>query len=163
MRGKSPGFTLMELMIVVALIAIIASIAVINLLRSRMNANEAAAASAMRSISTGEIAFQTAGFLDTNSDGNGDYGTLSQLANPDGAGLSPPCIDPILGGGNKLGYVFAVSVTVGSGTTPPSYTCLGTPASPGRTGYRQFFVDETGVIRFTADGSAAGPGSSPLD
>ena len=74
--SKKSGFTLIELMIVVAIIAIIAAIAIPNLLRSRMSANEAGAAGAMRTISTGEVAFQTAAFVDTDTDGVGDYGTL---------------------------------------------------------------------------------------
>ena len=113
---KNSGFTLIKLMIVVAIIAIIAAIAIPNLLRSRMSANEAGAAGAMRTISTGEVAFQTAAFVDTDGDGVGDYGTLAQLANPDGAGATPPFIDNVLGGGNKHGYVFTLTVTNGSPT-----------------------------------------------
>jgi hypothetical protein len=117
----------------------------------------------MRVISTGQIAFKTAAFVDANTDGNGDYGTLQQLVNPDGANQVPPFIDPILGRGVKLGYVFTVAVTFGSSTTAPSYTCTGIPSAPGRTGYRQFFVDDSGVIRYTADGTPPGPASPPLD
>jgi len=160
---KHAGFTLIELMIVVAIIAIIAAIAIPNLLRSRMSANEAGAAGAMRTISTGEVGFQTAGFVDADSDGVGDYGTLAQLANPDGAGATPPFIDSVLGGGNKHGYVFTMAVTAGSATTLPAYTCTATPASAGRTGYRNYFVDESGVIRYTADGSAATVSSTPMN
>ncbi|GEM_PF-2172656 len=75
---KTKGFTLIELMIVVAIIAIIAAIAIPNLLRSRMSANEANAAGAMRIISTGEVGFQTAGFVDADADGVGDYGAVSE-------------------------------------------------------------------------------------
>ncbi|MCC6487663.1 MAG: prepilin-type N-terminal cleavage/methylation domain-containing protein, partial [Candidatus Hydrogenedentes bacterium] len=103
--SKKSGFTLIELMIVVAIIAIIAAIAIPNLLRSRMSANEAGAAGAMRTISTGEVAFQTAAFVDTDTDGVGDYGSLAELADPDGAGATPPFIDQVLGNGQKHGYV----------------------------------------------------------
>ena len=72
---RNSGFTLIELMIVVAIIAIIAAIAIPNLLRSRMSANEASAAGAMRTISTSEVSFQTAAFVDNDADGLGDYGT----------------------------------------------------------------------------------------
>jgi len=160
---KNSGFTLIELMIVVAIIAIIAAIAIPNLLRSRMSANEAGAAGAMRTISTGEVAFQTAGFVDSDGDGVGDYGSLAQLADPDGAGATPPFIDSVLGGGAKHGYNFTVAVTLGSATTQPAYTCTAVPAAAGRTGYRQYFVDESGVIRYTADGSAVGATSPPLN
>ncbi|MDZ4857504.1 MAG: prepilin-type N-terminal cleavage/methylation domain-containing protein [Candidatus Hydrogenedentes bacterium] len=157
------GFTLIELMIVVAIIAVIAAIAIPNLLRSRMSANEASASGCMRTISTGQVAFQTAGFVDTDSDGVGDYGSLAQLADPDGAGSTPSFVDSVLGAGLKHGYVFTVAVTSGSATASPAYTCTGAPASSGETGYRQYFVDETGVIRFTSDGSAVTVASPPLN
>ncbi|MBX7257412.1 MAG: hypothetical protein K1Y02_13695, partial [Candidatus Hydrogenedentes bacterium] len=97
------------------------------------------------------------------ADGTGDYGSLAQLANPDGAGATPPFIDQVLGAGSKQGYVFTVNVVNGTATTMPAYTCTATPAAAGRTGYRQYFVDESGVIRFTADGSAVTVSSSPLN
>ncbi len=76
MKANKRGFTLIELMIVVAVIAIIAAIAIPNLLRSRMSANEASAAGSMRTLSTAEASFQAAGFVDSDGNGEGDYGTL---------------------------------------------------------------------------------------
>jgi len=160
---KNSGFTLIELMIVVAVIAIIAAIAIPNLLRSRMSANEASAAGGMRTLSTAETMFQTAAFVDNDGDGVGDYGTLAQLGNPDGAGTTPPFIDAVLAGGSKQGYTFTEAVTAGTPTVAPAYTITSVPMAAGRTGYRQYFVDESGVIRFTADGSAVGVGSTPLN
>jgi prepilin-type N-terminal cleavage/methylation domain-containing protein len=160
---KNSGFTLIELMIVVAIIAIIAAIAIPNLLRSRMSANEASTAGAMRTISTAEVGFQTAAFVDGDGDGVGDYGSLAQLADPDGAGATPPFIDAVLGGAVKHGYAYTVNVTAGAANALPAYTCTAVPSAPGRTGYRQYFVDESGVIRFTADGSAVSVASPPLN
>lgn len=160
---RTQGFTLIELMIVVALIAIIVAIAIPQLIRWRMMSNESAAIGGIRTISTTQLSFQASAFVDTDGNGEGDYGSLAQLANPDGAGLAEPFIDSVLGNGNKLGYLFAANVTPGNGLTPPSYTCTAVPVAPGFTGYRQFFVDETGIIRFTADGSAVGPASTPLE
>jgi type IV pilus assembly protein PilA len=163
LHKNNKGFTLIELMIVVAIIAIIAAIAIPNLLRSRMSANEAGAAGAMRTISTAEVGFQTAGFVDNAGDGVGDYGTLAQLADPDGGGATPPYIDQVLGNGQKHGYNFVVNVTFGSPANAPAYECTAVPTVPGRTGFRQFFVDESGVIRFTTDGTAATVNSLPLN
>ena len=160
---RRSGFTLIELMIVVAIIAIIAAVAIPNLLRSRMSANEANASGCMRTISSGQTAFQTAAFVDSDSNGVGDYGTLAQLADPDGSGATPPFVDSVLGGGLKNGYVYNVAVTLGSAAANPSYFCTATPTAAGQTGIRQYYVDDTGVIRFTADGSAVTISSAPLN
>ena len=159
---RTAGFTLIELMIVVAIIAIIAAIAIPNLLRSRMSANEASASGAIRTISTSQSSFQTAAFVDNDGNGEGDFGTLAQLADPDGAGATPPYIDGVLGAGNKLGYIYAVVVTFGAPAVAPAFNCTAIPTNIGRTGYRQFYVDESGVIRFTADGAAPTVASTPL-
>ena len=159
---RTAGFTLIELMIVVAIIAIIAAIAIPNLLRSRMSANEANASGSLRTISTSQSSFQTAAFIDNDGNGEGDFGTLAQLADPDGAGATPPYIDSVLGGGNKQGYIYTVAVTFGTPVVAPLFTCTAIPTALGQTGYRQFYVDETGVIRFTADGAAPTVASSPL-
>ena len=69
----------------------------------------------------------------------------------------------MLAAGSKQGYNFTVTVTPGSATTVAAYTCVAAPAAAGRTGFRQFFVDESGVIRFTADGTTPSASSTPLN
>ena len=79
------GFTLIELMIVIAIIAIIAAIAIPNLLESRVTANEAAASASLKAgVFPGEVQFQGGQNQDADLDNRGEYGTLSQLA-----GLTP--------------------------------------------------------------------------
>jgi len=162
-KSHTSGFTLIELMIVVSVIAVIAAIAIPNLLRSRLAANESSAAGAMRTISTSEVAFQQTGFQDADGDGAGDYGTLPQLADPDGGGATEPFIDDVLGAGQKAGYTFTVNVVPGDPSTASTYTAIASPVSQNNTGVRQFFVDETGVIRYTIDGSIPTVTSSPLN
>ena len=154
---KNHGFTLIELMIVVAIIAIIAAIAIPNLLRSRMSANEASAAGSLRTISTAQASFQAAAILDADGDGMGDYGTLPNLS-----AQTPPFIDSTLGSatGIKQGYTFAAVPVAGGAAAPPTYTCTATPLAT-TTGNKYYFVDESGVIRF-ALGAAATVASTPM-
>src|SRR6185437_5026044 len=101
---KQKGFSLIELLIVVAIILIIAAIAIPNLLRSRMAANEASAVGSLRTINTAEVTYASTypdvGFADLASLG-GSGGTST------GAGL----IDSVLAGGAKSGYSFTVATT----------------------------------------------------
>jgi len=143
---RSKGFTLIELMIVVAIIAIIAAIAIPNLLRSRMSANESSAIGGMRTISTAEASYQLSA-IDTDASGLGLYGTLSALGSQD-----PPFIDSALSGGIKSGYSFNIAQS-GGGSVAPVYTATAHPLQDNKTGTRKFFLDESGVIRFTSDSS----------
>lgn len=154
---RNSGFTLIELMIVVAIIAIIAAIAIPNLLRSRMSANEAGAAGGIRTISTGEVAFQSAGIV-AQTNGLGEYATLAQLSSTT---LGNAFIDSALGTGQKSGYTFAATPVTGQ--TSPTYSATATPLTFGSTGLKAYFVDESGVIRFDGTSGSASVSSPPMN
>ncbi len=155
---KNKGFTLIELMIVVAIIAIIAAIAIPNLLRSRMSANEAGAAGAMRTISTGEVGFQASALDADPLTGVGQYASLDNLGPNGPGGATANFIDQNLAAGTKSGYIFTVTVTADSAA--PSYTATGTPSALSSSGIKAYFVDQSGVIRFEPLGAA--PSSTSL-
>jgi prepilin-type N-terminal cleavage/methylation domain-containing protein len=151
------GFSLIELLIVVAIILIIAAIAIPNLLRSRMAANEASAVGSIRTINTSAITFSS------TYPANGFPASLAALggASPCTATAAQACLlDAVLSAGTKSGYTFKWT---GDGNTPSvGYSILGTPVNVGTTGQRQFFSDQSGVIRYAASGAGATVASPPL-
>jgi type IV pilus assembly protein PilA len=172
-RNSGEGFSLIELLIVVAIILIIAAIAIPNFMRSRMAANEAAAVANLRDLTSAAVTY-------SSTYGNGYPPTLGAM----GAALgvtTATCdqsnlIDSLLangGSGNtstKGGYTYnyipgtALSTAASGCPTPGllSFTIDAEPVSVGTTGQRGFFVDPSGVIRFTTDGSAPTVASPPL-
>lgn len=139
------GFTLVEIMIVVAIIALLAAIAIPNLLRARLNANESAAISALRTISSAAISFRS---VNTQYPAN-----LAALS-----GAVPAYIDATLGAGAKSGYSFSL-VSGGANT----FEATAIPQAFQTTGVRSFFVDESGVIHWTALDVAAAAADGVLE
>jgi type IV pilus assembly protein PilA len=158
---KQKGFSLIELLIVVAIILIIAAIAIPNLLRARISANEAAAASSLRTINTAQVTYQS------TYPTMGYAGSIAALGPPALTGC--PASGPVpehaclidfglasatVPGAAKSGYYFGMGVPGGS---PPNqgYTIGGAPAGFNRTGVRGFCSNEDGVIRVASAWNAA--------
>jgi type IV pilus assembly protein PilA len=142
---KQKGFSLIELLIVVAIILIIAAISIPNLLRARIAANEAAAVAALRTLNTAQI------FYDSSYPTVGFASTLASLSGTNCAppGSSGACIiDTQLASGTKSGYKFTISAT--SGSPNATYTFIAAPLSPNQTGVRYFCSFGDAVVRFSA-------------
>ena len=148
---KQKGFSLIELLIVVAIILIIAAIAIPNLLRSRIAANEASAVGSMRTINTAEITYAST---------YPSVGYSADLASLAGSSCASPTssaaclIDATLAGAtsganSKSGYYFTFTASSSLG-----YTLTGTPAKIGSTGVKQFYTDGTAVIHYNTGGGA---------
>ncbi len=139
--SKKSGFTLIELMIVVAIIAIIAAIAIPNLLRSRLQSNESAAIGNLRTVVGAEVAYHAANYAYT-----ADFGDLT--------GATPSYLD-----GDwavpKSGYNFVL------GGDTSAFTANANAVQYAVTGGKGFFTDASGVIRY-ADGADADAASTPI-
>ena len=141
------GFSLIELLIVVAIIGIIAAIAIPNLLASRRASNEASAIASMRTIGSAQATYLSTVGANTTYAAN-----LPALATAN-------LIDSVLGAANtstKTGYQFTMAL----GATNTQFTANADPVSSS-TGTRYFFTDESGVIRYNANQQAA-VGDTPI-
>lgn len=141
---KQNGFSLIELLIVVAIILIIAAIAIPNLLRARIAANESSAVASIRTINTAMISYNSA---------YPTVGYASSLTNLAGTSCTPPnstsacLIDTQLASGTKSGYSFSAAA---SGGPPASaYQVVATPLTANQTGVRYFCSFADAVVRYS--------------
>jgi len=163
---RQDGFSLIELLIVVAIILIIAAIAIPSLLRARMSANEASAGESLRTIHTAMTTY-SAVYPDVGYAATLDAlgGTTAACTPPAVASPATACLieSTLSVVKNKSGYTFAgAGGVVGLGTINNIYSITATPSAPGVTGQRGFFINESGVIRYSLDGSAPTAASSPI-
>ena len=142
-KKNQKGFSLIELLIVVAVILIVAAIAIPNYIQSKMRANEAAAVHTLRDISTAELYYSSTYGINYST-------TIVQLS---GSGINPDpnsagLIDSVVASGIKQGYsiVYTPITTDALGHTV-TYSLTADPISPGVTGQRHFYTDQTCVIR----------------
>lgn len=163
MRRKHNGFSLIELLIVVMIILVIAAVAVPNLISSRMRANEASAVASLRSIVTSEIIYSSTYTVGFSSDlpSLSDGGAVTNCVPPAIPSAASAClIDSLLASGTKSGYSFSYAATSGGGVNS-SYTLNADPISPGSSGQRYFYTDDTHVLRVNVT-AVASPSDPPL-
>jgi type IV pilus assembly protein PilA len=151
MKRGSQGFSLIELLIVVAIILIIAAIAIPNLLKSKIAANQASAVESLRTINTCEVTY-------SSTYNQGYSSTLAQLGPPASGNATSSAaglIDSVLAAGNKSGYsfVYAASAVVAGSTS--NYSINANPISVGTTGQNYYYTDATNVIRQNTSASAS--------
>ena len=156
MRRRQKGFSLIELMIVVAIILIIAAIAIPNLLSARMAGNEASAVGSVRTLNTACVTY-------SSTYGTGFPALLSNLGPGSPAtATTADLVDVTLASGTKSGYTFVYTAAAADASgNINSYALNANPTAPGSSGTRFFYTDQSGLITF-AYGVAAGSADNPL-
>ena len=147
---KQKGFSLIELLIVVAIILIIAAIAIPNLLKSKMAANESSAVGSIRTLNTGMVTFSA------QCPNLGYPLTLTLMGPGPGDCTGANIVDNVLGVAApvKSGYSFTYAAGAPTAGVVNTYTLNADPLNRGTTGQRSFFTDQTGVIRYNQAAAA---------
>ena len=172
MSRKQSGFTLIELMIVIAIIAIIAAIAIPNLLAARLSANETAAVATLRNIISAQAQFQQGAKADTDNDGTGEYGGFVELSgafrvlNAAGevsrSGYFFHVYLPALGGVGvaepQAGYTAAL---VNADLSETTWCAYAWPVNYQQSGNRTFFTNQGGDVVATEDSAYSGTNAGP--
>ncbi len=192
MSRKQSGFTLIELMIVIAIIAIIAAIAIPNLLAARLSANETAAIATLRNIISAQAQFQQSGKADVDDDGTGEYGGFVEMSGGGAGRMALILVPPVLSGAfqtlngvgevSRSGYFFRIFLpddngagvpepqagypagggTINSDLAETTWCAYAHPVNYNQSGNRTFFTNQGGDVIGTELAAYSGTGNGPL-